>query len=76
VEPIDPPPTPRKLRNFNESVQFCWDGYDIEHVPLPDPWRCARKKNGFVTATRLGTTDNIFVGATKNFAAATKRFVD
>jgi len=33
-------------------------------------------KNGFVTATKLGTTDKIFVPATKNFAAATKRFVD
>jgi len=33
-------------------------------------------KNGFVTATKLGTTDKIFVAATKNFAAATKRFVD
>jgi len=33
------------------------------------------KKNGFVTATKLGTTNKIFVAATKNFAAATKRFV-
>ena len=33
-------------------------------------------KNGFVTATKLGTTNKIFVAATKNFAAATKRFVD
>jgi len=33
-------------------------------------------KNGFVTATKLGTTNNFFVAATKNFAAATKRFVD
>jgi len=32
-------------------------------------------KNGFVTATKSGTTDKIFVAATKNFAAATKRFV-
>jgi len=28
------------------------------------------------TATKLGTTNKIFVAATKNFAAATKRFVD
>jgi len=35
-----------------------------------------RKKNGFVTATKLGTTNKFFVAATKNFAAATKRFVD
>jgi len=33
-------------------------------------------KNGFVTATKLGTTNKIFVATTKNFAAATKRFVD
>jgi len=33
------------------------------------------KKIGFVTATKLGTTNKFFV-ATKNFAAATKRFVD
>jgi len=35
-----------------------------------------RKKNGFVTATKLGTRNKLFVAATKNFAAATKRFVD
>jgi len=33
-------------------------------------------KNGFVTATKLGTTDKIFLAATKDLAAATKRFVD
>jgi len=33
------------------------------------------EKNGFVTATKLGTTNKIFVAATKNFAAATKHFV-
>ena len=33
-------------------------------------------KNGFVTATKLGTTNKVFVAATKNFAAATKRFVN
>jgi len=33
-------------------------------------------KNGFVTATKLGTKDKKFVATTKNFAAATKRFVD
>jgi len=33
-------------------------------------------KYGFVTATKLGTTDKVFVAATKNFAAATKRFID
>jgi len=34
------------------------------------------KKNGFVTATKLGTTNKFFVAATKNFAAVTKRLVD
>jgi len=34
------------------------------------------EKNGFVSATKLGTTNNFFVAATKNFAASTKRFVD
>jgi len=33
-------------------------------------------KNGFVTATKLATTNNFFVAATKNFAGSTKRFVD
>jgi len=33
-------------------------------------------KNGFVTATKLGTTNKFFVVATKKFAAVTKRFVD
>jgi len=33
-------------------------------------------KNGFVTATKSGTTHKIFVAATKNFATATKGFVD
>jgi len=49
---------------------------------LAEPWYCSyltlvnryTEKNGFVTATKLGTT-NIFFSATKNFAAATKRFV-
>jgi len=36
----------------------------------------ATEKNGFVTATKLGTTKKIFVAATQNFAAATERFVD
>jgi len=33
-------------------------------------------KNGFVTATKVGTTNIFFGAATKNLAAATKRFVD
>jgi len=35
------------------------------------------KKIGFVTATKLGTTNNFFLLLQpKNFAAATQRFVD
>jgi len=34
------------------------------------------EKNGFVTATKIGTTNIFFVAATKNFEAATKRFFD
>jgi len=34
------------------------------------------EKSGFVTATKLGPINKIFVTATQNFAAATKRFVN
>ena len=34
------------------------------------------EKNGFVTATKLGTTNKFFVATTKNFAAASKRSGD
>jgi len=34
------------------------------------------EKNSFVTAAKVGTTNNFFVAATKNFAAATKRLVE
>jgi len=34
------------------------------------------EKKGFVTTTKLETTNKFFVAATKNFAAATERFVD
>jgi len=33
-----------------------------------------QEKNGFVTATKIGTANKIFVAAIKNIAAATKRF--
>jgi len=32
-------------------------------------------KNGFVTATKLGTTNDFFAASTKNFTAATKCFL-
>jgi len=34
------------------------------------------RKKWFVTATKLGTTNNSFIAATKTFAATTKGFVD
>ena len=34
------------------------------------------EKKAFVTVTKLGTTNKFFVAAAKNFAAATKRFVN
>jgi len=40
------------------------------------PFVAYTEKNGFVTATKLGTTNTFYVAATKNFAAATKLFVD
>jgi len=43
---------------------------------LPISRRVNTEKDGFVTATKLGTTNKIFVAATKNLAAATKRFVN
>jgi len=33
------------------------------------------EKNGFVTATKLGSTDKIFVAATKRFVDKSKHFV-
>jgi len=49
------------------------DGFAVVKVI----WTCFHtEKNGFVTATKLGTTNKIFVAATKNFAAVTKQFVD
>jgi len=50
----------------------------VDHLKSPYAvhYFYTRKKNGFVTATKLGTTNNFFVAATKNFAARNKRFVD
>jgi len=36
--------------------------------------RLAHGKNGFVTATKLGTTNKIFAAATKGFVNRTKHF--
>jgi len=59
------------------SVQFC------QHYQTKCPYCDSTldeydftEKNSFVTATKLGTTNNFLVAATQNFAAATKHFVD
>ena len=56
--------------NFNYSVQSFLNSVDRD-VNIVE----RTEKNGFVTATKFGTTNKFFVVATKNFAAATKRFV-
>jgi len=38
--------------------------------------RTFTEQKWFCYGNKIGTTDKIFVAATKNFAAATKRFVD
>jgi len=53
--------------------------HDLGNLWVTKPYAVssqAHRKNGFITATKLGTTNNFFVAATKNFAAATIRFVD
>jgi len=68
IKLLTPPPlflsTDSPRRTFNIRPQ------------APQTCNTTRKKNGFVTATKLGTTNEFFVASTKNFAAATKRFVD
>jgi len=54
-----------KVHCIAHLVSLEWYGFERYHG-----------KNGFVTATKLRTTDKLFVAATKNFATATKRFVD
>jgi len=48
-----------------------------EHILLVEGERFSgpTEKNGFVTATKLGTTNKIFVAATKRFVERTKHFV-
>jgi len=57
-----------------------WTKYEPRKINcVTDPFLSDRRqhgKNGFVTGTKLGTTNEFFVASTKNFAAATKRFVD
>ena len=55
--------------NFNSDINIGKNNIILSYSRYTE-------KNGFVTATKLGTTNEIFDAATKNFAAATKRFVD
>jgi len=56
----------KKLTKSNEKIQ----------TQIGEACFQLHGKKWFVTATKLGTTNKIFVAATKTFAAATKRFVD
>jgi len=59
------------------AEHYCAQQQFLSPSPLPPVYCCIRtEKNGFVTATILGTTNKNFVALTKTFAAATKRFVD
>jgi len=61
---------------FNEKKVAC-SRLSLNNVFMFFPSVCnIMEKNGFVTATKLWTTNKMFVAATKNFAAAAKRFVD
>ena len=61
---------------FFVEEKYLWDHFLIIIFEFILTAFSYTEKNGFVTATKLGTTNNFFVAATKNFAAATKRFVD
>jgi len=66
------------------SLTISPDGWGTE--PLQRKWAASfvdcekqpvcTEKNGFDTATKLGTTNEFFVAPTKNFATTTKRFLD
>ena len=64
---------------IKESVYFLkniandpyWNAILFENINVNN-----HGKNGFVTATKLGTTNEFFVASTKNLAAANRRFVD
>jgi len=67
------------LRSTTNNCKVAADTPCYERQRRYCTFRCehtASRKNGLVSATKLGTTNNFFVAATKNFAAATKRFVD
>jgi len=64
----------RSQRSPFGDLRSCLDGHKLSRARYIGTVK--HGKNGFVTATKLGTTNKFFVTATKNFAAATKRFVD
>jgi len=63
-----------KIIRFLQREDFFLISFNI-NIPLLRTiiFHCT-EKNGFVTATKLRTTNIFFVAATKNFAAATKNF--
>jgi len=56
--------------NFSNLFNFGLDRREIDKTAS-----ISTAKNGFVTAAKLGTTNNFFVVATKRFVDRTKHFV-
>jgi len=60
---------------------FIFSAIFFKRIPVNSPFQrnshfqTAHGKNGFVTATKVGT-NKFFVAAAKNFVAATELFVD
>jgi len=64
-------------KTFAVQLSFPSQFQRLHFLPVFHPSsRGYTERNGFVTATKLGTTNIFFIAATKNFAAATKRFFD
>jgi len=60
--------SPERTHTKFETVRV-WDSVKIHWLSVN-----IHGKNGFDTATKLGTTDKIFVAATKRFIGRTKHF--
>jgi len=68
---------------MKRMVELGWNHEIHETSPLLSRWNTTvmistsmHGKNGFVKVTKLGTTNNFFVAATKNFVETTERLVD
>jgi len=63
------------IQKMSLDLIRCFEGKERSRE-ISSQFSLNTEENGFVTATKLGTTNKFFVAATKYFAAATKRFVD